>query len=223
MMPQTTAFVRSQRRSADVRSIGNRVVCSRAPTMPRLAIDPSGHANLARQVRSPNCDARPDGTPISLVVVHGISLPPGSFGGDAIEALFTNRLDPQQHPYFAEIATLRVSAHFLIRRDGALVQFVPCTMRAWHAGASSWRGRDRCNDFSVGIELEGADDVPYTAKQYRKLARLLEAIRSRYPVEDVVGHSDVAPGRKTDPGPVFDWPLVRETARLPMVRIDASA
>ena len=191
--------------------------------MPHLVIDSSGHANLARQVRSPNFDARPDGTPISLVVVHGISLPPGSFGGDAIEALFTNRLDPQEHPYFAGIATLHVSAHFLIRRGGALVQFVPCTMRAWHAGASSWRGHERCNDFSVGVELEGADDVPYTAKQYRKLARLLEAIRRRYPIEDVVGHSDVAPGRKTDPGPAFDWLLVRGTARLPMVRIGASA
>ena len=191
--------------------------------MPLLTIDSSGHANVARQVRSPNCDARPDGVPISLVVVHGISLPPGVFGGDAIEALFTNGLDPSASPYFAQVAGLRVSAHFLIRRDGELLQFVPCTMRAWHAGQSSWRGHDRCNDFSIGIELEGADEVPYTARQYRRLGRLVQSIRERYPVEDVVGHSDIAPGRKTDPGPAFDWTRLRAITRAPAVRIGVAA
>ena len=150
---------------------------------------------------------------IDLIVVHGISLPPGEFGGDAIAQLFTNTLDSRAHPYFESIAGLRVSSHFLIRRDGELVQFVSCNERAWHAGASSWKARDRCNDFSIGIELEGTDDVPYAAAQYTMLARLLRAIRRAYPIVDVVGHSDVAPGRKTDPGPTFDWPrLARLTA-----------
>ena len=187
---------------------------SAVPARRRLAIDREGRANLAVQVPSPNSDARPNDTPISLVVIHGISLPPGEFEGDAIEELFTNRLDARAHPYYAAIAGLRVSSHFLIRRDGRLLQFVPCTARAWHAGESSWRGRARCNDFSIGIELEGSDDVPYTAAQYRMLARLTRALRARYPIEDIAGHSDVAPGRKTDPGPAFDWArLRRELAR----------
>jgi AmpD protein len=169
-----------------------------------LAIDADGRANLARFVASPNFDARPD-TAVSLLIVHGISLPPDEYGGDAIERLFTNRLDPAAHPSFAPIATLRVSAHFLVRRDGELVQFVLCNQRAWHAGASSWRGRERCNDYSIGVELEGADDTPYTAAQYAMLARLAKALARRYPVSEVAGHSDVAPGRKTDPGPAFDW------------------
>ena len=158
---------------------------------------------------SPNRDPRPQQTAITLVVVHGISLPPGSFEGDGIERLFTNRLDPAVHPYFATIAALRVSSHFLIRRDGRLTQFVACSERAWHAGASSWRGRDRCNDFSIGVELEGTDDLPYATAQYAMLARLTRALARRYPIGDVVGHSDIAPGRKTDPGPVFDWPRLR--------------
>ena len=179
----------------------------------RLAIDAAGYATTARQIRSPNRDARPPGVSIDLIVVHGISLPPGEFGGDAIAQLFTNTLDSRAHPYFESIAGLRVSSHFLIRRDGELVQFVSCNERAWHAGASSWKARDRCNDFSIGIELEGTDDVPYAAAQYTMLARLLRAIRRAYPIVDVVGHSDVAPGRKTDPGPTFDWPrLARLTA-----------
>jgi N-acetyl-anhydromuramoyl-L-alanine amidase len=149
------------------------------------------------------------GTEISLIVVHGISLPPGEFAGDNVERLFTNRLDPGGHPYFASIATLRVSAHFLIRRDGELLQFVACGSRAWHAGESSWRERSACNDFSVGIELEGTDDVPYGSAQYAVLGRLVRALRVRYAIEDVVGHSDIAPGRKTDPGPAFDWPRLR--------------
>lgn len=171
----------------------------------RLVVDLRGVANLARQIRSPNRDARPDGAEVTLLVVHGISLPPGSFGGDAIARLFTNRLDPSAHPSYGTIAHLRVSAHFLIRRNGALVQFVHCTERAWHAGTSSWNGRERCNDFSIGVELEGADDIAYEAGQYAMLARLVKAIRRRYPIADTVGHSDIAPGRKTDPGPAFDW------------------
>jgi AmpD protein len=170
-----------------------------------LAIDDRGYANLARQVRSPNRDARPDGTRISLVVVHGISLPPGEFGGDGIVRLFTNRLDPGRHPYFATITGLRVSAHFLVRRDGELIQFVGCLDRAWHAGASTWKARERCNDFSIGIELEGADAIPYAPPQYTMLARVIRALRRALPIEDIVGHSDIAPGRKTDPGPAFDW------------------
>jgi len=180
---------------------------------PRLAIDAAGVANLARQKPSPNRDARPAPCEVSLVVVHGISLPPGQFGGDAIERLFTNGLDTGAHPYFTSITELRVSAHFLVRRDGALIQFVPCSERAWHAGQSAWRGRQRCNDFSVGIELEGCDDIPYAGAQYAMLARLVRAVARRYPIEDVVGHSDVAPGRKTDPGPGFDWARLQRLTR----------
>jgi AmpD protein len=174
-------------------------------TRRHLAIDERGYATLARQIRSPNHDARPAGTAVSLVVVHGISLPPGEFGGDGITRLFTNRLDPRAHPYYVDIAQIRVSAHFLVRRDGALVQFVGCFERAWHAGASAWKGRESCNDFSIGIELEGSDDVAYAAAQYTMLARLIRALRRAYPIGDIAGHSDIAPGRKTDPGPAFDW------------------
>jgi len=170
-----------------------------------LSIDRGGLADAAAQVPSPNFDERPPSTDISLVVIHGISLPPGRFGGDAIERLFTNRLDPCAHPYFATIAGLRVSSHFLIRRNGALLQFVACGARAWHAGESIWRGRTQCNDFSIGIELEGTDDRPYTTAQYRRLRALLAALSRRYGIRDVAGHSDIAPGRKTDPGPSFDW------------------
>lgn len=178
----------------------------------RLAIDGSGTAAPALQVASPNRDARPAGADITLVVVHGISLPPGEFGGDGILELFTNRLDPRAHPYYAALAGLAVSAHFLIRRDGALIQFVACGERAWHAGVSAWKGRQRCNDTSIGVELEGADAIPYTAAQYAMLARLVKALRRRYPITDIVGHSDVAPGRKTDPGPAFDWSRFRRLA-----------
>jgi len=179
---------------------------------PRLDIDVQGVAAAAAQIPSPNHDARPPGTPISLVVVHGISLPPGQFGGDGIERLFTNRLDPAAHPYYMAIAPLKVSAHFVIRRDGALIQFVRCADRAWHAGASAWNGRLRCNDFSVGIELEGTDEIAYTGAQYTMLARLAKALRRRYPIGDIVGHSDIAPGRKTDPGHAFDWARLRRLA-----------
>ena len=156
-------------------------------------------------VDSPNHDERPPGVEISLVVLHAISLPPGQFGGDAIERLFTNRLDPSAHPYFETIAHLRVSSHFLVRRDGALVRFVPVERRAWHAGASTWRGRSRCNDFSVGIELEGTDDAPFEDPQYEALALLLMELRKSLPLRAIAGHDEIAPGRKTDPGPRFDW------------------
>ena len=171
----------------------------------RLTIDVEGLAPSARFIESPNCDERPRDTPITLAVVHGISLPPGEFGGPGIVELFTNRLDAAAHPSYASVASLRVSSHFVIRRNGQLLQFVPCTKRAWHAGVSSWQGRERCNDFSVGIEVEGADTVAYAAPQYRMLARLLKALYRRYAFRYVVGHSDIAPGRKTDPGPAFDW------------------
>jgi AmpD protein len=173
-----------------------------------LYIDATGRVEQAAWVPSPNCDARPPGTPIRLVVIHGISLPPGEYGGDGIVELFTNRLDPDAHPYYATIASLRVSSHFLIRRNGALVQFVACEHRAWHAGASCWRGMEQCNDFSIGIELEGTDDAPYEDAQYVTLAPLLAVLRARYAIEDLVGHSDIAPGRKTDPGPAFAWSRV---------------
>jgi len=179
----------------------------------RISVDRAGIVRAAAQVPSPNCDDRPEGTAVILLVVHGISLPPGQFGGPGIVELFTNRLDPDAHPYYAQVANLKVSSHFLIRRDGALTQFVPCAKRAWHAGTSSWRGRADCNDFSVGVELEGTDDVPYEAAQYTMLARLARALRRRYPIAEVAGHSDVAPGRKTDPGPAFDWPRFRRLIR----------
>jgi AmpD protein len=175
----------------------------------RLLIDANGRASLAGQIASPNYDARPTATLITLLVVHGISLPPGSFGGDEIERLFTNRLDPREHPYYANIAALRVSAHFLIRRNGALSQFVAANDRAWHAGASVWKNRPACNDYSIGIELEGTDEIAYTPAQYAMLARLAKALTRRYPIAEIVGHSDIAPGRKTDPGPAFDWPRLR--------------
>jgi AmpD protein len=158
-----------------------------------------------RRVLSPNHDERPPDAEVSLLVVHSISLPPGEYGGDAIERLFTNRLDPAAHPYFREIAGLRVSAHFLVRRDGALAQFVSVARRAWHAGSSSWRGRSRCNDFSVGVELEGVDTGPFEDAQYRALACLVRALGAALPLREVAAHSDVAPGRKSDPGPGFAW------------------
>lgn len=162
----------------------------------------------ARQVASPNHDERPPGSEPELIVVHCISLPPGCFGGPHIEQLFTNRLDPAEHPYFEEIGHLEVSAHVLIRRDGELVQFVPFHRRAWHAGQSCYAGRDRCNDFSVGIELEGTDDGEFEAVQYERLAALVAALGVAYPglrAAPLAGHSDIAPGRKSDPGPGFDW------------------
>lgn len=175
----------------------------------KLRIDSRGLVAGARYIPSPNCDARPGGCVISLLVIHHISLPPGQFGGPGIVALFTNRLNSAAHPYYATIAGTKVSAHFLIRRDGALFQFVPCGRRAWHAGESRWRRRARCNDFSIGIELEGTGEAPFTGAQYRRLARLTRALKARYPIRDIVGHSDIAPGRKSDPGPHFEWARYR--------------
>lgn len=180
---------------------------------PDWRIDAQGVLSAARQIESPNRDERPAGEQIVLLVVHAISLPPDRFGGPGVQQLFTNTLDPAEHPYYAEIAHLRVSSHFFIRRDGELIQFVPCLQRAWHAGASNWNGRERCNDFSVGIELEGCDTEPFEAVQYDVLQKLVKALRAAYPVEAVVGHSDIAPGRKTDPGPCFDWKRLQITPR----------
>lgn len=171
-----------------------------------------GWLHGARRLPSPNCDAWPAGAAIELVVIHAISLPPGEFATGCVEALFTNTLDCNAHPYFAALDGLHVSAHFFIARDGALTQFVPLDRRAWHAGQSCWAGRTACNDFSLGIELEGCDEQPFTDAQYTALAALLAELREVIPALDasrLVGHSDIAPGRKTDPGPHFDWTRVR--------------
>lgn len=167
----------------------------------------------ARKIASPNFNGRPEEAPIQLIVLHNISLPPGEFGGDHIEALFTNTLNPSLHPYFESIAHLRVSAHFLLNRLGEILQFVATCDRAWHAGESYWCGRDNCNDFSIGIELEGTDDQAYTDVQYAQLRKLIAALRDHHPSliqGDIVGHSDIAPGRKTDPGECFDWQRLLE-------------
>jgi AmpD protein len=179
----------------------------------RVAVDTDGWVSLAHISPSPNCEARPEGVAPSLIVIHNISLPPGEFGGSAITELFQNRLDCSAHPYFDEhLRGLRVSSHFLIARSGALEQFVSCEARAWHAGASDFFGRPRCNDFSIGIELEGTDDLGFEPPQYETLAELVRALAARYPIDALAGHADIAPGRKTDPGPYFDWDrLARET------------
>jgi len=165
-----------------------------------------------RRCPSPNCDERPADAIVDLLVIHSISLPPGEFGGDWIDDLFLNRLDPTAHPYFAEVHTHRVSAHLLIRRDGQRVQYVALGQRAWHAGVSCFEGRERCNDFSIGIELEGSDDTPYEPVQYTALAATIREIRRSYPAitpERIVGHCHIAPERKTDPGPSFEWAHLR--------------
>ena len=176
----------------------------------------SGLLAGARQVASPNFDARPAGVVPDLLIIHGISLPPGEYGGSWIDQLFTNQLPWDAHPYFKQIEGMKVSSHLLIRRDGEVVQYVPFSQRAWHAGVSSYQGRERCNDFSIGIELEGTDDAPYEAEQYRELTRVLLALCAGYSslsLDRLVGHSDVAPGRKTDPGDSFDWPRLRAVLR----------
>lgn len=178
-----------------------------------------GHClQTARQCRSPNASERPDGAEISLLVIHNISLPPGEYGGGHIDELFCNRLDASAHPYFADIAHLRVSAHLLIDRDGGLTQYVPFDRKAWHAGRSRFRGREECNEYSIGIELEGCDHEPFTDAQYERLAEVTRLLRQHYPAiaaDRIVGHSDIAPGRKTDPGPCFDWQRFRRCAGLP--------
>jgi N-acetyl-anhydromuramoyl-L-alanine amidase len=160
----------------------------------------------ARRVRSPNFGPRPEGTQVTLAIVHSISLPPGEYGSDDVERFFTNRLDASAHPYFEQISAQRVSAHFFIRRDGEVVQFVSCDQRAWHAGTSQWRGRDNCNDWSIGIELEGLEGERFERAQYRALIRLMHSLRIRYPLTEVIGHEHVAPSRKADPGARFEWP-----------------
>ena len=174
-----------------------------------LQVDGDGFISGTRSIPSPNFDDRPDGTRIDLLVIHNIALPPCEFGGPGVAALFCNRLNPADHPYYQTIQDLKASSHFFIRRDGELIQFVSCLKRAWHAGLSNWRGRERCNDFSIGIELEGTDDLPFTDEQYGNLGRLTRALIATYPIQDIVGHSDVSPGRKTDPGNCFDWARFR--------------
>lgn len=165
-------------------------------------------------IESPNFDARPDGVTPELLVIHNISLPPRNFGGPGITQLFTNALKADEHPYYATIAELRVSAHLLIRRNGKAIQFVRCGARAWHAGVSSWQGREKCNDFSIGIELEGTDDMPFTFAQYAKLIGVTHLLRQAYGIRHAVGHSDISPDRKTDPGPHFNWSLFRASTGL---------
>lgn len=176
---------------------------------------PGGWFRPARRVASPNFGPRPPGSEISLVVIHSISLPPGVYGGDAIERLFTNRLDWSAHPYFEQIRGAEVSAHFVIRRDGELVQYVSVDDRAWHAGQSSWQGRDNCNDYSIGIELEGLEDHAFEPAQYAQLSTLLQSIADTYPIRHVVGHEHIAPGRKRDPGAAFAWAALAKALGWP--------
>ena len=182
-----------------------------------LEINDQGWVRGAHQLPSPNQDDRPLDCPLELVVIHAISLPPGEFGGPWIDDLFGNQLNPQSHPYFAQIAELRVSAHVLIRRQGQITQYVGFDQRAWHAGVSRYQGRECCNDFSVGIELEGDEDTVFTTEQYTALTQLLRALADKYPSLAkplcVVGHADISPGRKTDPGPMFDWEFLRTSLR----------
>ncbi|MDP3835875.1 MAG: 1,6-anhydro-N-acetylmuramyl-L-alanine amidase AmpD [Hydrogenophaga sp.] len=174
-----------------------------------LAAWNGGWLRAARHCPSPNFGPRPEGTVIDLIVIHSISLPPGVYGGPEVEQLFTNRLDWDAHPYFGEIRGMEVSSHFFVRRDGELVQFVDTDARAWHAGASCWRGRDNCNDDSIGIELEGLEGERFEAAQYDTLVRLCNALAQRHPVVHIAGHEHIAPGRKQDPGPGFDWPRLQ--------------
>lgn len=171
----------------------------------KLKLNAAGYLESATQIASPNFDARPENTTIDLIVIHNISLPPNTYAGAGVMQLFTNQLDPNEHPYYAEIHTRKVSSHFFIRRDGELIQFVSCLHRAWHAGVSNWQSHERCNDFSVGIELEGSDFEAFEPVQYKTLKLLIKALKKTYPIQQIVGHSDIAPGRKTDPGPYFEW------------------
>lgn len=180
-----------------------------------LKINETGCLDGVRFIPSPNCDERPAGCAIDLLVIHNISLPPDEFGGDHVIELFTNRLDLEAHPYYQRLRNLRVSTHFFIRRDGEIIQFVPCEKRAWHAGASCWQGRVRCNDFSIGIELEGSDIKPFTGSQYMALVALTLSLQKAYPITGIAGHSDISPDRKTDPGPCFDWERYRAALLIP--------
>lgn len=176
-----------------------------------MKVDDQGWVSGVRRIASPNFDGRAPSGSIDLLVIHNISLPPDQFGGPEIIEFFTNKLDCSAHPYFGQLQGVKVSSHFLIRRDGGIVQFVPCGMRAWHAGVSTWQGRSRCNDFSIGIELEGSDFVPFTDAQYAALGKLSRRLLRAYPIRGLAGHSDIAPGRKTDPGPYFDWARFRSS------------
>jgi AmpD protein len=180
---------------------------------PPFKIASDGWCSDVVRIASPNFDARPANVQVDLLVIHNISLPPGQFGGPFIADLFTNQLDYDAHPYFEQLRPLRVSAHFLIRRDGIVMQFVSTRDRAWHAGLSSFAGRERCNDFSIGIELEGTDFEPFTSLQYEMLTALTHALRDSYRLTDIVGHEHIAPGRKTDPGPFFDWAYYQQSLR----------
>ncbi|WP_231960279.1 1,6-anhydro-N-acetylmuramyl-L-alanine amidase AmpD [Aquitalea magnusonii] len=182
---------------------------------PVLHLEASGWVREARQIPSPNCDAREQGQP-ELLVIHNISLPPYRYGSHAVEQLFTNTLNPDEDPFFASIKQLRVSSHFFIRRSGQLVQFVPVQARAWHAGVSSWQGRERCNDFSIGVEMEGCDFEPFADAQYQMLLALVRELQQHLPLQAITGHEHIAPGRKTDPGPYFDWARLRREIDLPM-------
>ncbi|MFM6985127.1 MAG: 1,6-anhydro-N-acetylmuramyl-L-alanine amidase AmpD [Hydrogenophaga sp.] len=182
-----------------------------------------GWLRMARRCASPNFGPRPDGADVDLIVIHSISLPPGQFGGPEVEHLFTNRLDWNAHPYFGQIRGLQVSSHFFIRRDGEIVQFVDADARAWHAGTSSWRGRDNCNDDSIGVELEGIEGQTFDDAQYDSLRQLCEALAQRYPIRHVAGHEHIAPGRKQDPGPGFDWARLQHRLRWPDTYFPADA
>lgn len=177
-------------------------------SMQNLHINSDGICTEAHLIASPNVDERPQ-QEISLIVIHNISLPPNQYGGEGVIELFTNTLNPETHPYYAEIAHLKVSSHFFIRRDGSLIQFASCLARAWHAGVSNWQRRERCNDFSIGIELEGSDFEAFEPHQYDTLKSLINALKQAYPIQAITGHSDIAPDRKTDPGPYFDWSLIK--------------
>ena len=176
--------------------------------MKKFTINHKGFATGAKQIISPNFDARPNQV-IDMVVIHNISLPPNIYEGSGVIELFTNKLNPEEHPYYATIYTSKVSSHFFIRRNGELIQFVSCLQRAWHAGISNWQGRERCNDFSVGIELEGSDFEGFEEVQYQTLNALLKTLKETYPIQHIVGHSDIAPARKTDPGPFFVWDKIK--------------
>lgn len=176
-------------------------------------LDGDGWLSGVQHLASPNFDERPPHTDVCLVVLHSISLPPGTFTGNAVTEFFTNRLNSAEHAYFRSISRQRVSAHFFIRRDGTVIQLVSCSSRAWHAGVSCWRGRERCNDFSIGIEIEGDDYSHYEKLQYRSLVQLLDLLQRHYPIAAVISHADIAPGRKTDPGPYFDWSCIPNALR----------
>lgn len=181
--------------------------------MHAFTVNSTGFVAQAKQIASPNFDMRP-ADEISLIVIHNISLPPNQYGGNGIIELFTNCLNPDEHPYYAQIYTQKVSAHFLIRRDGELIQFVSCLHRAWHAGLSNWQGRERCNDFSIGVELEGSDFEAFEEAQYVTLNALLDCLKKSYPIQAITGHSNIAPNRKTDPGPFFEWAKITTNTEI---------